>query len=49
MYKTKDSGKIFSHFIAEAQSHNFLQSLSSSKFYSFLMDGSTDKENVEED
>ena len=49
MYKTKDSVKMFSHFIAEAQRHDFLQSLSSSKFYSFLMDGSTDQGNVEEE
>ena len=49
MYKTKDSAKMFSHFIAEAQRHDFLQSLSSSKFYSFLMDGSTDQGNVEEE
>ena len=48
MYKTKDSAKMFSHVIAEAQCHDFLQSLSSSKYHSFLMDGFTDQGNVEE-
>ena len=42
VYKTMDSAK--DRFIAEAQCHDFLESLSSSKFYSFLMDGSTIKE-----
>ena len=42
-YKTKDSG-----YLATTQHQEFLESLSSSHFYSFLMDGSTDKGNVEE-
>ena len=41
-YATKDSAKMFTHFIAESQHSAFLQSLSTAHFYSFLMDGSTD-------
>ena len=48
-YKTKDSAKVFSHFIAEGQRQELLGSLSTSRFYSFLMDGSTDKGNVEDE
>ena len=48
-YKTKDSAKLFSHYIAEGQREELLESLSTSCFYSFLMDGSTDKGNVEDE
>ncbi len=48
-YKTKDSAKVFSHYIAEGQRQEFLESLSTSSFYSFLMDGSTDRRNVEDE
>ena len=48
-YKTKDSAKVFSHYIAEGQRQKLLESLSVSRFYSFLMDGSTDKGNVEDE
>ena len=44
-YKTK----VFSHCIAEGQRQELLGSLSTSHFYSFLMDGSTDKGNVEDE
>lgn len=49
-YKTKDSAKLFTHYIAESQRQNFISSLSaSSRFFSFLMDGSTDAGNVEDE
>lgn len=37
-YKTKDSVKNFTHYIAEAQRHNFMEALSSAYFCCFLMD-----------
>ena len=47
-YRTKDSAKIFTHYIAESQRQCFLaQEFSSVKFFSFLMDGSTDTSNTE--
>ena len=39
-YRTKDSAKNFTHYIAEAQRHTFVEDLSSVHFFSFLMDGS---------
>lgn len=49
-YKTKDSAKSFTHYIAESQRQNFISSLSAtSRFYSFLMDGSTDAGNIEDE
>ena len=41
-YKTKDSAKNFTHYIAEAQCHNFMEALSMAPFCSFLMDGLVD-------
>ena len=41
-YKTKDSAAQFTKYITESQRQDFLDALSSAKFYSFLMDGSTD-------
>lgn len=40
-YKAAPSAKLFTHYIAEGQRQEFLQVLSQSKFYSFLIDGST--------
>ena len=48
-YKTKDSAKVFTFYVAETQCHNFLHSLSSAHFFSFLMDGSIDAGNVEDE
>ena len=40
----------FTHYIAESQRQSFLDRFSaSSNFYSFLMDGSTDAGNVEDE
>ena len=47
-YRTKNSAKIFTHYIAESQRQCFLaQKFSSVKLFSFLMDGSTDTSNTE--
>ena len=46
-YKTDESAKTFTHFIAESQRQCFLDKCSSKFFYSFLMDGATDVGNVE--
>lgn len=48
-YKTKDSAKNFTHYIAESQRHYFIDLLSKTHFYSFLMDGSTDAGKVEDE
>ena len=48
-YKTDVSAQTFTHYIAEAQRQSFLNKLSTSNFYSFLMDGSTDAGNVEDE
>ena len=45
-YKTAPSAKLF---IAESQRRQFFQSLSETKFCSFLMDGSTDAGNIEQE
>ena len=41
-YKTAPSANQFTHFIAQRQRNQFLEDLTGKKFYSFLMDGSTD-------
>ena len=45
-YRTKDSARLFSHYIARSQQEEFH---TSSRFFSFLMDGSTDKGNIEDE
>ena len=47
-YATPQSAKLFTHYIALAQ-RDFFNQLSESKFYSFLMEGSTDAGNVEQE
>ena len=47
-YRRADCAKTFTHFIAESQQQNFLHSMmSTTKFFSFLMDWSTDAGNTE--
>ena len=48
-YKTPDSAKLFTHFIAEAQRKEFLEAMVINNFFSFLMDGSTDSGNTEQE
>ena len=40
---------MFTHYIAEAQRKSFLHSLARTNFISFLMDGSTDSGNLEQE
>ena len=46
-YKGSDSAQVFTHFIAEAQRKQFLDTFSEVRFFSFMMDGSVDAGNVE--
>ena len=48
-YKTAPSAKVFTHYIAQAQRQQFLKVLCENNFYSFLMDGSTDVGNIEQE
>lgn len=48
-YATPQSAKLFTHYIALAQRESFFTQISASKFYSFLMDGSTDAGNLEQE
>ena len=48
-YITPQSAKLFTHYIALAQREGFISQLSVTKFYSFLMDGSTDAGNIEQE
>ena len=48
-YKTPDSARLFTHYIAESQRQIFLSSISSTPFFSFLVDGSTDSANIEQE
>lgn len=49
-YKSPPSAKMFIHYIAQNQRESLLNSLSTtSSFYSFLMDRSTDAGNVEDE
>ncbi len=48
-YKTQNSAKIFTRYIADSQHQSFLDTFSASSFYSFLMVGSTDAGNVEDE
>ena len=43
-YRSPECAKTFTHFIAESQRQSFLHSLSTTKFFSFLMGGSADAE-----
>ena len=48
-YKMAPSAKSFTHYIVQCQREQFLGFLSQNKFYSFLMDGSTDAGRVEQE
>ena len=41
-YKTAPSASQFTNFIAQSQRNRFLEDLAGKKFYSFMMDSSTD-------
>ena len=46
-YLHENAGKEFVHFIAESRRQDLLQALSKAKFFSLLMDGSTDESNAD--
>ena len=49
-YRSAPSAKLFTHYIAEAQRQRFMEVLSTdAMFCSFMMDGSTDAGNVEQE
>ena len=48
-YRNDVAARSFTQFIAESQRRSFLQSLSSTNFVSFLMDGTTDAGNLEDE
>ena len=48
-YRTAPAAQQFTHYIALAQRKQFLQDLLNNKFYSFLMDGSTDSAKIEQE
>ena len=48
-YTTVDAGKSFCHYIAETRREDLANCLSKAKFFSLLMDGSTDVGNVDDE
>jgi len=48
-YKTTPSAKLFTHYIAQVQHQQFLKVLCENGFYNFLIDGSTDVGNIEQE
>ena len=48
-YKNDVSAKSFTHYLAQSQRDHFVRSLSKSYYFSFLMDGTTDSEKVEDE
>ena len=48
-YKTANCTKLFTHFIVESQRKSFLQHLVKTKIVSFIMDGSMDSGNLEQE
>ena len=45
-YRNETAGKEFIHYLAEAQRHDLIQKLANAKFFSLLLDGSTDAGNI---
>ena len=48
-YKTKDSARLFTNYIAQHQRNGFMATLCKAHFFSCLMDGSMDAGNVEDE
>ena len=46
-YRTEKAAKSFSHYIAQCQRQQLVETVKSVKFFSLLLDGSTDAANVE--
>ena len=47
VYQTETAAKTFTHYIAESERLKLLDTLQSAKFFSLLMDGSTDVGNID--
>ena len=48
-YLSDTSAQQFTHYIAQSQRQNFLQFFSGKHFFSFMMDGTTDSGNLEDE
>ena len=48
-YKTKDSARLLTNYIAQYQRNSYMAILCKAYFFNFLMDGSTDAGNVEDE
>ena len=48
-YQTAHQQKLFTHYTAEVQHQQLLKFLCESSFFNFLMDGSTDAGNIEQE
>ncbi len=48
-YVNKNAAKTFSHYIADSRREELAKNLASAKFFSPLMDGSTDKSNIDDE
>ena len=46
-YRHENAGKDFMHYIAEAKRQDLVQKVTKAKFFSLLLDGSTDKGNID--
>ena len=49
LYVNKSAGRTFCHYIAEGRKENLVETLRKAKFFSLIMDGTTDKGNVTSD
>ena len=48
-YVNQNAGKTFCHFIAQSRKEKLIENLSSASFFSILMDGTTDKANIDDE
>ena len=48
-YQSDTSCQLFTHYIAQSQRESFVKYLSSKRFFSFMMDGTTDSGNLEDE
>ena len=48
-YRNQNTGRTFCHFIAESKKEHLVEALSKAKFFSLLMDGSSDTGNIDDE
>ena len=48
-YHNQNAGRIFCYFIAESKKEHLVEALSKAKFFSLLLDGSTDTGNIDDE